>query len=95
MTIRGSKQGKEAVTNFLATVAGSLRTLNIKTLLLFSTEECWLSGSDDLLGTLPFSCSEILNAGLIGTALPRPPDTCLLDHSNPLKVCFEVAKEPS
>lgn len=73
MTIRGSKQGKEAVTNFLATVAGSLRTLNIKMLLLISTEECWLSGSDDLSRTLPFFCSEILKAGLIGTALPKPP----------------------
>lgn len=56
MTIRGSKQGKEAVTNFLATVAGSLRILNIKTVLLISTEECWLSGSHDLPRTLyPFS----------------------------------------
>lgn len=73
MTIRGSKQGKEAVTNFLATVAGSLRTLNMKMLLLISTEECWPSGSDDLPATLPFFCSEILKAGLIGTALPNPP----------------------
>lgn len=34
MTLRGGKHGKEAVTNFLATAAGSLRPLNIKTLLL-------------------------------------------------------------
>ena len=58
ITTRNNKQGKAAVTNTLATLAGSLGTLNMKTLLLIRTEECWPNGNGGLSGAL-FSFSAV------------------------------------
>lgn len=56
VTIKHNKQGEGAVTNSLATAAGSLRTLHAKALLVIRTEECWPNESDDLpLALDPFS----------------------------------------
>lgn len=72
-TVRGRRRGKEAVSNFLATVAGSLRTLNIKTLLLIRAEECWPSGSDNL-STALYPCSALKSEMLNwwGQLYPEP-----------------------
>lgn len=52
ITIRNNRQGKAAVTHTLATLAGSLRTLNTEMLLLIRTEGCWPNGHGSLSGAL-------------------------------------------
>ena len=93
-TVR-QQPGPEAVTGFLAKVAGSLRTLNVETLLLIRTEECWLTGSDDLPRALyPFSSVEFEILDWWTQLCPKPRTLAFPDQGSPLKACLEMAKKP-
>lgn len=67
----------------------------VETLLLFRTEECWLTGSDDLpKARYPFSSVEFEILDWWAQLCPKPRTLAFPDQGSPLKVCLEMAKKP-